>query len=253
MDPDLAWERVGSLDPYFGVLSHEDFRADRLSPATLERFWATGTTHVEGVLSDLEQTFGPLAHTRSAVDFGCGVGRLLRAMAPHFDVVHGIDVSSTMLSEAAKNTEGAGLPNVRLHLSDAALTGVPGDIGLIHSVLVFQHIPPARGLVLLHALADRLGADGVGYIQVSLAVSGGPLRRAARKATARSALLRRVARLVRPVASPAAGFIQMYDYDLAEVLLTLRRAGVPRVIVRVQPRDDGGRDAILMFKKPAAS
>lgn len=46
-----------------------------------------------------------LGHPRErgvALDFGCGVGRLTRALAAFFDRATGVDISSSMIEEAKK-------------------------------------------------------------------------------------------------------------------------------------------------------
>ena len=45
LDTDRAWEEFGRRDPYFGVLSHSQFRREALTPANREEFfrsWVKG-------------------------------------------------------------------------------------------------------------------------------------------------------------------------------------------------------------------
>ena len=49
---------------------------------------------------------------RAALDYGCGVGRLTLPLAERCEHVYGVDVSPSMLREAARNAARMGLPNV---------------------------------------------------------------------------------------------------------------------------------------------
>ena len=51
------------------------------------------------VLGHAQHLGRPLRHG-TALDFGCGVGRLTHALAPHFERTYGVDVSSTMIEQA---------------------------------------------------------------------------------------------------------------------------------------------------------
>ncbi len=61
------------------------------------------------------QSFGVLDPARSALDIGCGIGRIEVALAPRLRAIHGIDVSPKMIEAAARRC--AGLANVSLALS----------------------------------------------------------------------------------------------------------------------------------------
>lgn len=56
--------------------------------------------------------WGALAPHRDVLEIGCGIGRLLLALAPRVREAHGIDISEGMLAAARRRCAGA--PNVRL-------------------------------------------------------------------------------------------------------------------------------------------
>ena len=68
-----------AIDPYYGVVSHENFRKERIAENRID-FFATGREFVADKLARCEQVFGPLPRRR-ALDFGCGVGRLTLPLA----------------------------------------------------------------------------------------------------------------------------------------------------------------------------
>src|ERR1700676_3402696 len=69
---------------------------------TDEEFFATGEWTVNGhIVADQQNISGtrPLSELR-ALEIGCGAGRITRAMARVFAEVHGVDISSEMITQA---------------------------------------------------------------------------------------------------------------------------------------------------------
>jgi cyclopropane fatty-acyl-phospholipid synthase-like methyltransferase len=104
---------------------------------------------------------------RTVLDFGCGVGRLLVPFAMVAEDVVGLDVSVSMLREARKNCNKRGLRNVHLKPSDDELSTLAGTFDLIHSCIVFQHIPMERGRAILSKLLRHVHPGGMGAIQLT--------------------------------------------------------------------------------------
>lgn len=61
---------------------------------------------------DLLEAWNVLGQERSALEIGCGIGRLQAALAPRLRETHGIDISPGMIAAARRRC--AGLANVRL-------------------------------------------------------------------------------------------------------------------------------------------
>ena len=75
----------------------------------------------------------------SALEIGCGVGRLLMPMAHHFKQVIGLDISPNMLALAKQYLDG--LSNVNLApIENGAFPVAESSIDFVFSVIVFQHI-----------------------------------------------------------------------------------------------------------------
>lgn len=88
-------------------------------------------------------SFGVLGPARSALDIGCGIGRMEVALAPRLRAIHGIDVSPRMIEAASRRC--AGLDNVRLSLSsglDLADHG-PSAFDLVLAVDSFPYVVQA--------------------------------------------------------------------------------------------------------------
>ena len=163
---DRAWETWGEHDPYFAVVSLPQFRRERLDD-NRPAFFESGFDYIAGRLATVERLYGPQSR-QAALDFGCGVGRLLIPLARRFEAVTGVDVADAMLRECRTNLEAAGIANVTLAKSDDRLSGLSGQFDFVHSYLVLQHIPVARGMALIDRLLALTSEDGVASIHLTL-------------------------------------------------------------------------------------
>jgi cyclopropane fatty-acyl-phospholipid synthase-like methyltransferase len=166
-DPHDQWERFGSEDPYFGVLTAPRYHRGRLDEAARERFFATGRTQIASLTDALEAQAGSALQSRHALDFGCGVGRLSLPLASHCQHVYGVDVSASMLREAERNAEQMDVNNVEW-VQAARVDELSGRYDLLLSIIVFQHIPVREGEQIFAKLLQGLRPGGVGAVQFSL-------------------------------------------------------------------------------------
>ncbi|NJK41752.1 MAG: class I SAM-dependent methyltransferase [Acaryochloridaceae cyanobacterium SU_2_1] len=164
---DYDWEFYGKTNPYFGVVSWDKFKQENLSAETLEEFFETGQQHVNRILKVVHEQLDPAFRPQDALDFGCGVGRIVVPLAQICESVTGVDVSESMLKEAKKNCQEKALSNTNFvkgndSLSDLVATGK--KFNFIHSFIVFQHIPCDRGEAILKTLLGMLEDGGVGVL-----------------------------------------------------------------------------------------
>src|SRR5215471_12281436 len=105
-----AWRTLGATDPYFAVLTDPRFReADRPGPAR-DALFQSGEDDISRLFERIALEY-PDCAARRALDFGCGVGRLLLPLARRVPEVIGADVSTAMLAEAQQNAAQARLGN----------------------------------------------------------------------------------------------------------------------------------------------
>lgn len=163
-DTDRDWEIFGRTTPYFAVYTDEKFLPENLDEVARAEFFATGERHVERTLELIRRYLAADFAPARTLDFGCGVGRLVLPLARRFPFVVGVDVSRSMLAEARRNCESPGLSNVEFVESDDDLSRVTGTFDFIHSYIVMQHIPRARGEALFQRLLTRLNPGGIGAV-----------------------------------------------------------------------------------------
>jgi SAM-dependent methyltransferase len=172
-----AWEDWGRVDPLWAVLAWPQRRHGRWD---IDEFFATGPAWVATVLGHAQHLGRPLQHG-TALDFGCGVGRLTQALAPHFERTYGVDVSSTMIEQARQLDERRGPSGAEFVVNDRADLSrfASGSIDLLLSFLVLQHIPVRDSIeAYLREFVRVLTPGGIAVVQLPTYIPGaapGPL------------------------------------------------------------------------------
>lgn len=241
---DQNWEAYGKDNPYFGVLSDEKFSRAHLDEQAIDEFFATGETHIAEVLATIEKHIATDFHPQRCLDFGCGVGRLVLPLAQRFTSVTGVDISPSMLAEARKNAGDLGLTNIELLPSDDTLSQVTGPFDLIHSFIVLQHIPKARGEQILQRLMDLLSPGGVGALHFTYAND-----LAGAKAWQRR--VRESVPLVHNLINVAKGrsfrhpYMMMETYDLNRLMRILQLNGAAKI--HMELTNHGGNYGVMLY------
>jgi 2-polyprenyl-3-methyl-5-hydroxy-6-metoxy-1,4-benzoquinol methylase len=164
---DKAWELFGEQDPYFGVASHSKY-IGQLSAARKQEFMESGEEFVSDLVEKSETLFGNIEFKNRALDFGCGVGRLVIPFSKRFSEVVGIDVSQSMIAEAIRNCQQSGAGNVTFVQSTDDFVNVHGQFDFVNSYIVLQHIPVKRGMKIIDSLLSRVAPGGHIMLHMSL-------------------------------------------------------------------------------------
>jgi SAM-dependent methyltransferase len=153
------WEDLAALDA---------FRAVIVTPLSREEFFRSGAEEVAAVLAEAEHLGRPARRER-ALDFGCGLGRLTRALSESFAECVGVDISATMVEKARElNADRPGCrfvvnPDPHLGRFEAA------EFDLVYSSIVLQHMPSrAVALTYLCELLRVTRSDGLTVFQLPL-------------------------------------------------------------------------------------
>jgi len=142
------------------------FRKEQLDDDTRAAFFDSGTEHVQYVIDTIKKDIAPDFAPKRALDFGCGVGRCTLPMARLVENVVGVDVSDSMLKEARLNQTLLDIKNVEWVNPGPDISTLTGNFDLIHTFIVFQHIPASRGFQIIQQMIDLLEEDGVGCLQM---------------------------------------------------------------------------------------
>jgi len=175
------WEGLAQADPLWAICTDPRKRNSRWRQ---EEFFATGRKEIETVLGYADSIGICIDKNLPALDFGCGVGRLTRAMAEYFSECCGVDISPKMISMAQELSRDRSHCHFQLN-EDTRLKSLQDNyFGFIYTSLVLQHIahPYSHqyiaellrvlkpGGVLIFQLPERLRAKSLTRFRTQLAV-----------------------------------------------------------------------------------
>jgi SAM-dependent methyltransferase len=238
-DTDKDWNEIGRTHPYYGVLTNPRFLDPR--PDDLQEFFSSGERDIASILERLVEIFGPF-EPRTALDFGCGVGRLLIPLAKTCGSAYGVDISEPMLALAEKHCREAG---VQFELGNYIPAG--RQFELVNSLIVLQHILPTKGYQLIKKLWNAVAPDGCMSLHLGIYKDS-----------------RHVGELIRDLEtftydgetilnfsgeSDGSAGMSMYDYNLSLVFASLSLPIDTRVLM--QKTDFGGCHGVIMYLRKA--
>jgi len=106
-----------------------------------DEFFATGVREVGALMEQAAAWRKPIAR-RSALDFGCGIGRLSQALADHFDSVYGVDISPKMIELAQQHNRKGARAEYMCSAAGDLSHFADGSIDMILSWITLQHMRP---------------------------------------------------------------------------------------------------------------
>jgi len=157
------WDQLGKDDPLWIVLTDPSKKGGRWDP---KDFFATGEAEIDEHVIGYLNARGISVTRGAALDFGCGVGRLSQGLARHFEEVHGVDISPSMVEHARRfNRYGQKVQyhvNSTQHLADFK----DNSIDLIYSNITLQHIEPRHAKRFIEDFVRVLRPGGIALFQV---------------------------------------------------------------------------------------
>jgi SAM-dependent methyltransferase len=156
------WNTLGARNPYGAILTGT---AGDLPDWKVEEFFETGRLDAARFMTDLA-AIRPAVPRRRALDFGCGVGRVTRALADHFQSAVGVDVARTMISRARLLNQSYRNCQFVVNARADLRRFETGHFDVIYSRLVLQHIPPALVRRYIPDLVRVLAPGGVLMFQM---------------------------------------------------------------------------------------
>ena len=211
------WEEMAVIDPLWAIMSEPE---KRFGNWDINEFLRTGQEEISGLMRSADELALP-RERRRAIDFGCGVGRLTRALSGYFPECFGVDISNSMLQKARQIT-----PDCEFREANDLRSFPAGFADLIYSSLVLQHQPDkAQVYALIQDMVRVLAPGGLLVFQM-------PLYLALRN---RIQLRRRAYRFVR-----ALGLSHTYAYERLK-LSPIRMLALPQSTVEDAVRVANGK------------
>jgi ubiquinone/menaquinone biosynthesis C-methylase UbiE len=157
------WEGLAQADPLWAICTDPARRAGKWSS---EEFFATGQDEIGRVMECLHALRVEIDCDSPALDFGCGVGRLTRALAGYFPECWGVDISPTMIRLAKELNRD--FQQCRFALNEHSDLRIfrEGNFGFVYSSIVLQHIAPRFSRKYLTELARVTRPGGILIFQV---------------------------------------------------------------------------------------
>jgi trans-aconitate methyltransferase len=180
-----TWEGLAQADPLWAICTDPAKQNRRWSR---EEFFATGRNEVGVVLRCLADLGMRVDGKAPALDFGCGVGRLTRALAEHFPECWGVDISPTMITLAKEFNRD--LPQCRFFLNEQDKLESLKDnyFGFIYTSIVLQHMEEKYIRRYIVELLRVLRPGGVMVFQLPDSLRGNALTRIRAKVALRARL-----------------------------------------------------------------
>jgi len=131
------WEQLGRTDPLWAILTDPEKRNGGWDEAA---FFATGQNEIAELMARAV-ALGLPACRRTALDFGCGVGRATQALAGYFDEVTGVDIATAMLERARRYNRYGDRCRYVLNEQNHLRAFPAAAFDLVYSRITLQHLP----------------------------------------------------------------------------------------------------------------
>ena len=157
-----AWTQLGENDTYWSVLTRNEFKKNNITDKTIEEFFKTGDSdfaYLEKLINSYHFTFS----NKVVLEFGCGVGRLLKPCSKIASKVIGIDISNPHL-EIAKQVVPSGDFYLLTDFTLLPIHDIQPDI--IFSIIVLQHNRPPLMKHCIKKLLEILKPNGLAVLHI---------------------------------------------------------------------------------------
>lgn len=158
------WEGLAKKDPLWAICTCPGKKREGWNAG---EFFSSGEQEVD-MLFRFFTLDERLPDKAECLDFGCGAGRLTRALSNRFDHVTGVDISPTMIHIAREMNKDASSPIrfVEYHEPSLALFR-DAHFSMAISLLVLQHMPQELSLFYLGEMMRVLKPGGLLMVQIA--------------------------------------------------------------------------------------
>lgn len=154
------WEKLGQKEPFWSVITHDIYRAEKLDESARKKFYDTGRDSAD-LIECFESRTGVPANRGTCIELGSGTGRVTRWLAAKFDRVLALDISPGNLKICEDMARALGLANIECQLVNGfdVFEGL-GEYDFFFSTIVLMHNPPPVQRFILDEMLARLRVGG---------------------------------------------------------------------------------------------
>jgi len=131
------WDDLAIIDPLWAILSDPKQRFNKWEN---DEFFSTGDKEIETIMKTAV-AIGYPKYREKVLDFGCGVGRLTRALSKYFEECIGVDIAENMISKAKELNHDFPNCHFMVNTEENLKTFDSNYFDMIYTSLVLQHLP----------------------------------------------------------------------------------------------------------------
>ena len=158
------WEGLAQTDALWSILTDKKLRGEKWDKA---QFFESGRLEVDNILDYLKEKNIQPIDWNSVMDFGCGAGRVSRALSDYFENITGVDASPTMIALAVEeNKDFADKINFKLNQAEDLKQFSDDSFSMTFTVITLQHIPSEQSSGFISEFIRLIKPGGLAVFQV---------------------------------------------------------------------------------------
>jgi SAM-dependent methyltransferase len=158
---------MGENEPYWSVLTAEQYKIGNLSQQNEEEFFLSGRLMVGEMEMAARRNGVELPKSGVCFELGCGVGRTTVWLADTFQHVVAADVSGPHLAIPRRAAADRGKYNINfLQVNSRTVFENLPEFDAFLSIIVLQHNPPPLIAFMLGQIFKKLRPGGIAYFQI---------------------------------------------------------------------------------------
>ncbi|WP_428080093.1 class I SAM-dependent methyltransferase [Candidatus Pelagibacter sp.] len=154
------WNLIAKENPYFGVLADESFKTKNLNEDKINEFYKSGEIFIDNLLNK-----NKLDKNITALDFGCGAGRLTFPLKKYFKNIYGYDISKHYIELCEEHSKKNSSSSKFIFFNNYKKL-FEQKYDFINSYIVFQHIPEEEGYKIINDLLNILNSRGLIHLHI---------------------------------------------------------------------------------------
>ena len=155
------WDRFGRDDPYWAILTDPNLKGNKWDE---DAFFETGRKRIDKQVKQLKQIKSNFKF-HSALDFGCGAGRLTQGLANHFTCVSGVDIAPSMIQLANEKNKKDNCTYFLNQKNDLSLFKNEA-FDFVFSIITLQHMQPKYAKNYILEFIRILKPEGIIKFQI---------------------------------------------------------------------------------------